>query len=294
MSSSDQPRARLSYGFSIVGVQKSGTTTLARAVNHHRQVCRAPRKEMQFFTDEKYDWSNPDYEKDYSVTRRGPRQKTVGDSTPAYIMWPGALERMRDYNPDMRLVALFRDPVERLFSHWAMVRHQNLRLPDWPQFLQTFRTETLPLELPEGVRPHRYRRLAGIPRGYYGAQLRHGFTVFPREQWLLMEFREMLSDFPTALDRTTDHLGLTRFEEHPELENAYPGADKVFGSTPTAEEVADLAQLYAADLAEFQELSGLDVGHWPTVKILAGTMDPAELAAKFARRVTSAPPVTDE
>ena len=43
--------------------------------------------------------------------------------------------------------------------------------------------------------------------------------------------------------------------------------------------------LYADDLAVFDQLSGLDTSDWPTTRILAGTLDPAELAAKLATKV---------
>jgi hypothetical protein len=52
----------LPYGFSIAGVQKSGTSTLSQTLDQHRQVCRAPRKELQFFTREDIDWSDPPYD----------------------------------------------------------------------------------------------------------------------------------------------------------------------------------------------------------------------------------------
>ncbi len=49
----------LPYSFSIVGAQKSGTSTLSTALDRHPQVARAPRKELQFFTREDMDWSRP-------------------------------------------------------------------------------------------------------------------------------------------------------------------------------------------------------------------------------------------
>ena len=51
----------LPYSFSIVGAQKSGTSTLSTALDRHPQVARAPRKELQYFTREDMDWSRPDY-----------------------------------------------------------------------------------------------------------------------------------------------------------------------------------------------------------------------------------------
>lgn len=285
MSSQPPATESMQYNFSIVGCQKSGTTTLSEALDRHRLVRRSPRKEVHFFDEESYDWSAPDYARDYTVTRRKATHRMMGDATPAYIFWPNALARMAAYQPDMRLIAIFRDPLERLFSHWVMVRHRGLQTPDWPEFIQLYRSQELPAVLPDDAT--RYRRLAGLPRGLYGQQLRRGFEHFDREQWLLLEFRSLLTNFSETLERATDHLGIHAFNEPPPLENHYPGAELSPGTAPTAEDLQGLAEFYAADVAEFTALSGLDVSHWPTVKILAGTMPAEELAAKFAKRVTA-------
>lgn len=192
----------------------------------------------------------------------------------------------------MRLIAIFRDPLERLFSHWVMVRHRGLEAPDWPEFITLYRSQELPSSLPDD--PGRYRRLAGLPRGLYGQQLRRGFEHFDRAQWLLLEFRDFLANFDATLDRATDHLGIHRFNEPPPLENHYPGADLSPGTAPTAADLEGLAEFYAEDLAEFTALSGLDVSGWPTTRILAGTMPAETLAAKFASRVTSDPDAVTE
>ncbi len=95
----DVDLGRMPYNFSIVGVQKSGTSTLSGTISQHRLVCRPPRKEAHFFNDEYYDWAHPDYERDYTAPRRAKVHTMVGDSTPVYLFWPNALERMRDYMP---------------------------------------------------------------------------------------------------------------------------------------------------------------------------------------------------
>ena len=282
----------MQYTFSIVGCQKAGTTTLSEALDQHPRIRRSPRKEVHFFDDESYDWDAPNFAADYSVVRNSAEHETVGDATPSYIFWPHALERMAAHNPDMRLIALFRDPLERLFSHWVMVRHRGAKAPDWPKFIRMYRTPELPSEVPG--HPRRYRRFAGIPRGLYGQQLTRGFAHFPREQWLLLEFRAFLDNFHDTLDRAADHIGGWHFDTPPPLANHYPGAELTHGTAPTADDLTALAEFYADDLAHFTEISGLDVAHWPTVRILEGTLPAEDLAAKFAKRVTSDPTVVSD
>ena len=111
----------LPISFALVGVQKAATSTIAFYLLRHRHVSRGERKERHFFDKDFLDWENPDYSA-YTSPRRTPRQKIAGDYTPAYLFWPGALRRMHAYNPDMKLIASFRDPIERAFSQWCMER----------------------------------------------------------------------------------------------------------------------------------------------------------------------------
>ena len=279
---------RLPYGFAIVGVQKGGTSTLAVTLNQHPLVCQPPEKERHYFDDETVDWSAPDHPRDYTAPRRARVHRLVGDATPTYLYWPHALERMRAYDASLPLIAVFRDPVERLFSHWVMLRSRNLAWPDWPDFLTEWPHTSLPDEVPTDVRTMRWRHMTGRARGFYGEQLERGFALFGREQWLLLEMRAMLADFEGTVHRTTDFLGLPRFERVPPLRNWHAGASLVPGTAPTEADVVRLTELYAADLGVFERLSGLDTSRWPTRQVLDGRLDPGELAQRFAAKVAPA------
>lgn len=276
----------LPYTFSIVGVQKAGTSTLSALLARHPQVTAPRTKELHYFDDESLDWSKRDHA-EYVARRRAPEEIAAGDNTPKYIFHPHALERMQRYQPSMRLIALFRDPIERLFSHWAMLRERHAYIADWPAFITELRPRRIPTRFPKGAAPKRYIARSGAARGLYGQQLERGFALFPRDQWLLLEFRTMLADHRAALDLATDHLGLQRFSDHPPLVHRMSGPERVHGTPPTAQEIHDLADYYRDDLDVFARLSSIDVTGWPTARILAGTLDPAELAGRLASKVTA-------
>jgi hypothetical protein len=273
------------YTFSIVGVQKAGTSTLMAMIHRHQQVARSPRKELHYFDNESRDWSDPDTS-DYVCPRTRKRQRIAGDSTPLYIFWPQALQRMYDHRPEMRLIAIFRDPIERVFSQWSMNRGRRPQLtPDWPTYIQTQRHATLPDSLPSDIHVSRYPALSGVVRGFYGQQLERGLSIFPREQWLLLSFREMLADHESTLGRVTEHLGLRDYAKPPELLHRMGVWQGVQGTPVTGEDLEGLAELYAEDLQLFERLSGIDVSTWPTRRILTGEQDPAELAERLSKKV---------
>ena len=266
---------------------------MSQAITEHPQVVRAPRKEATYFNSLTVDWDRPPHD-EHTVARQEPGQLMLGDATPAYLWWPRALERLHDYNAETRVIAVLRDPIERAYSQWRMQRERSARRAargrgtlseDWPYVVEQF----LDLPLPDEVTPGGFKGSRSIfLRGLYAEQLARGTRIFDPEQWLVLEFGAMLADFPATLDRVTDHLGLDRFSEPPPMRHELAGADQVSGTAPTADDLLRIAQRYADDLARLPDVpiaAGLDFSGWPTRQILDGRLDPADLAAKFARRV---------
>lgn len=270
--------------FSLVGVQKAATSTLYRLLTAHPRVVGGPEKEMRFFMEEDRDWRRPDY-REYVRPARSPRADVAGDATPAYFFWPRALERMRDYRPEMRLMVTLRDPIERAMSQWSMQRDRDPAFPDVPEAIARWARPSLPDSLPEGLTPVEVRKQSLFTRGLYGQQLRRGLELFPREQWLVLDFREV-GDRPEAtLDRVTDFLGIERFEEHPEPLHRNITRTDHSGAPPSAGDIERLVEVYAPDLEELARLSGLDVSGWSTSRVARGELDARALAERLAAKL---------
>jgi hypothetical protein len=268
--------------FAIVGVQKAATTTLYQMLARHPRVVSGPQKELRFFLEAR-DWDDPDYTS-YRRPMTKPGADLAGDATPAYLFWPGAMERMRAYNPDMRLMASFRDPIERAFSHWAMERSRHAGFPDLPDAIERYGHDPLPESVSDD-RPGRALQRSPFARGLYGAQLDRALALFPAEQWLFYEFRELLADHELSLDKATDHLGIARFEGYPALDHRMATPTTNDGTAPGVAAVEALVERYADDLALFERLSDLDTGRWPTRQVLDGTLDVEAFHAKLCGKL---------
>ena len=119
-------------GFLVAGTQKGGTTALHMWLKKHRQVMMAKRKEVHFFDNEKHDWKSRNYDPYHAYFKPNPRGKLVGEATPIYMYWNGAVRRIFEYNPEMKFVISLRDPVARAYSHWNMERDMKKeKLPFW-------------------------------------------------------------------------------------------------------------------------------------------------------------------
>jgi hypothetical protein len=270
--------------FSIVGVQKAATSTVYMMLAAHQDIARGPEKEMRLFMMEQRDWEHPDYS-DYVRPARSEGQTKAGDATPEYLFWPHALERMQRYDASLPLIATFRDPIERAFSQWSMQRSRDTDFPDVPETIERWADPTIPADIPTGVSPYELRRRSLYTRGLYGQQLERGLGLFPREQWLLLDLREIATDPEAVLDRVTDHLSLPRFTKYPARLHRNQTPTSNTGRAPSVDDVQRLVDVYADDLSRFAELSGLDISGWSTVKVLDGKLSVADFRDKLVGKL---------
>src|SRR5260370_346019 len=126
--------------FIVAGAQKSGTTALHYFLKKHPQIALPDRHEMHFFDDEEIFSQPVDYEllhrhfrkrpvrllpvrsANRTDSSRGELGPIVGELTPSYLYWKPAMERIRNYNPQIKLIILLRNPIDRAFAHWNMQR----------------------------------------------------------------------------------------------------------------------------------------------------------------------------
>lgn len=104
--------------FIVIGAMKGGTTSLYHYLGHHPEVSVSRIKETDYFLGRhEYDrglgWYTSLFEENAVA---------IGEASPNYTkrhMWSGVPERIARVLPDVRLIYVVRDPVERLVSHYV-------------------------------------------------------------------------------------------------------------------------------------------------------------------------------
>jgi hypothetical protein len=244
----DAPRV----GFVVIGAQKAGTTALFDHLSDDPRLNLSTVKETHFFDDETVDWSRPDYgayHAYFDLTRSGP----MGEATPIYVFWPDSLERLKAYNPDVRLILMLRDPVKRAFSHWQMEYARGVETLPFAQAIREGRGRL------DGKAPnHPDRRVfTYVERGFYGAQLEHLLNLFPREQLLVLRADDLRRDPTEVLARVYPFLGLAAPEGLAAPREVHVARAMDYGSILTQDDVDYLRTLYAADLDRLDVLAGI-------------------------------------
>lgn len=259
--------------FVVAGAQKCGTTTLYAYLDGHPSVSMANPKETHFFDTETTNWSRPDYARLHALVPPG--GTISGEATPVTLYWLPAHERLRAYNPHLKIILLFRDPIDRAYSNWRMVR----RFSEAGVTVGGQAVETLPFgaAIRDGRRrmaehvevPGLNRWWAYVERGLYAEQVRHFRRFFPAEQFLLLNFDDIRNDPSALLARVAGFLDIDpdRFTTERLTENL--GGDRE-DEGPDEDDIRYLSDLYRDDLLAFQAMSGLDLSTWRTWRAVRG------------------------
>lgn len=120
--------------FLVIGSMKGGTTSLYHYLRAHPQVFMPKLKEVDFFTEELnwgrgWDWYRKQF-KDAPADARA-----LGEASTSYTKFPrykGVPARIAEALPDVRLIYVVRDPVQRIRSHYQ----HNVTLGEETQPLQ--------------------------------------------------------------------------------------------------------------------------------------------------------------
>jgi lipopolysaccharide transport system ATP-binding protein len=217
-------RARILPSFIIIGAQRAGTTSLYDYLSRHPDVAVAVTpgdvwwsKEVHFF-DYRF-WRGLDWYRSCfplassrSIARRKGRDLVAGEATPTYLLHPAVPERVAATLPDVRLIAILRDPIERAYSHYQlMVRTRREKLSfedalDAEEGRIAGEVERMladPRYKSGAFRDHTY-----ITRSLYADQVERWFEHFPREQLLVLGAEEFLTQPAETYERVLSFIGL--------------------------------------------------------------------------------------
>jgi len=236
--------------FLIAGVQKGGTTALFDYLADEPGVALSRVKETHFFDDDGRDWASPDYA-DYHAQFDPAGAAACGEATPIYLYWPGALERIKAYNPAMRLIVMLRDPVARAWSHWRMEYARGAETQPFAWCVREGRRRLFDAE-PWGF----HREFSYVERGFYAEQMARLFSLFPKARVLTLRAEDLRRDPGEVLARVRRFLDLPSGDT-PTRRESHVGREMDYGGDLVAEDTAFLRGLYARDAARLRALTGI-------------------------------------
>lgn len=196
-----------------IGVQKCATSWLHDVLHGHPDIYTSDPKEIDFFTA-KYDRGREWYCRHFA---KGAECTARGETSPSYFYNPGVPERVHAFDPDIKLIVIFRDPVARAFSnHLHEIRAGNF-------------TQGIAFE--DGMR----NNPVYVEQGRYATHLSRWLDVFPSSSLLPLIFEEITAEPEKAVRQVYEFLGVDpagRFDDSRKTSNEsvayrHPGLQSV-------------------------------------------------------------------
>lgn len=241
----------------IIGAQKCGTSSLFRYLGESPHVELPTEKEIHFF-DNKFD-RGLDWYRAHFPKPKGGRRRMTGEASPYYLFHPLAPRRIREALPDVRLLALVRNPVHRAVSHYYHELGNGFE--DLPLAAALDREEERlageaeRIEAEPGYSSFNHRHFSYKARGVYVDQLTLWRSIFPEEQLLVINSDSLFERTDVEMRRVYEFLGLPG--RPPRELGAYNRRDY---PQIAADVEARLADHFAPHNARLYELLGEDLG----------------------------------
>ena len=175
--------------FMILGAMKSGTTTLAKILSMHPDVCFCQIKEPHYFSKSP-DWQK--YIEDYKALYNPKSNQICGEASVSYTAYPlnnkNIWQSLYSFNPKLKFIYIMREPIDRIVSHYVH------------NYLRGFTKEPF-----EKVVLHQSNYI-NINR--YFTQIRPYIELFGQGQVLLLTFEEFISNKKVTLNKVANFLGI--------------------------------------------------------------------------------------
>jgi len=214
-------KIRLLPTFIIIGGQKCGTTSLYNYLGEHPGIVPALEKEVHFF-DANFKkgttWYRAHFPTQvYRLYCRLFRKNIIcGEATPYYIFHPRAPRLISEMLPDVKLIALLRNPVDRAYSHY---QHMTRRGDEILSFEEAIRKEKERLDgeadkmlEDQNYQSSEHRLHSYLSRGIYADQLRAWENLLPKEQFLVLKSEDLFAEPSFVLQRVLKFLDLPYWE----------------------------------------------------------------------------------
>ena len=219
MQRADHPKPN----FFILGAGKSGSTSLYHYLKGHPQVFLPRVKEPSFFCEDFQVVKNPIHY--FRLFEPVSSETAIGEASHVYLSSPSTPSVLKTLFPDARFIIILRNPANRAYSLYHHMRRTGFEpVASFEKALMAEEARATSARFKAHCPQYLYNFLY-FRSGLYGSQIERYFSLFPKEQFLLLKlerfvyepeeyFKQILrflavdEDFQPRFDRYNDG-GLT-------------------------------------------------------------------------------------
>jgi hypothetical protein len=193
--------------FFIVGAPKSGTTSLFHYLDEHPEIEMSSQKEPDYFSDKDiqnrgmyYGKNRIDTIEKYHDLFDDTNSKLKGEGSVSYLFYNNVPAKIKEYNPNAKIIIMLRNPIERAFSHYLM----DCRLG---VVFNTFE------DIVFKQSKHKHASLfyqQYIKVSEYTAQIKRYLDCFSAENILVIDYEDFKEDSLEVINKTFLFLGVNK------------------------------------------------------------------------------------
>lgn len=198
--------------FVIAGAPKTGTTALSEYLRAHPNVYMSWPKEPHYFAEDFPNKRAMVTEAEYLALFDGATEQhmAIGEASVFYLSSDVALKKLREFCPAVKIIVMFRNPVDFLQSmHAQLVYNREEDEVDLESAWRLIDQRRAGQRIPASCREPKmleYDELAN-----FGAQYERLLSVFPKEQVLTIFFEDFVRDPAAAYASVLQFLGLPEY-----------------------------------------------------------------------------------
>ena len=208
--------SRVLPDFLIIGGVRCGTTSLYYNICQHPSVLPAAYDEIGFFDDNFHlglNWYRSMFptKNTMNKVRRQTGKAVTGEDTPFYIWNRDAMKRIKELLPEIKLIVILRNPVNRTYSNYHLGCRDNIENRSFSQAVEDdIELINKKKEKGETLSNLDFKKTY-IGKSLYFEQLEQWFKIFDAKQ-IHVIFTEDLRDNPeNTMKSVYDFLGLDDF-----------------------------------------------------------------------------------
>lgn len=204
-------RWRMTPSFIVVGAQRCGTTSLFRVLSDHPDIVRPTASKGIGYFDVHHGKGRKWYASHFPLRFARESKKTF-ESSGYYAFHPLSIERIAAELPDVKLILMVRDPVERAYSAH---RHESARGFEALDFADAIEAEpgrlageAEKMAADETYESFDHRHHAYVGRGLYADQLDRMSAAVGRDRIHVVDADRLFAEPDSELSALFSWLGL--------------------------------------------------------------------------------------
>ena len=202
--------------FIVIGVGRGGTTSLYNYLNQHNCIQKSSYDEIGFFDDNFHlgiNWYRSmfptKYEKQKIIKKFG--KFLTYDVTPWYIRRPWTANRIKTLLPSAKIISVLRNPVDRTYSHYHLTCREKGTTKSFEEIIEEDikKIDNYDGNLKNSQKYYEdFVQNSHIARGFYLEQLENWFTVFNKENILIISSEDLANHTQKTMDYIFNFLNI--------------------------------------------------------------------------------------